>query len=42
MLEFKRKELYYLLAHYYTDYELSPIVHSACPSISQAAFTKVF
>ena len=28
LLEFKRKELYYLLAHYYTDYELSPIVHS--------------
>lgn len=28
LLEFKRKELYYLLAHYYTDYELSPVVHS--------------
>lgn len=28
LLEFKRKELYYLLAHYYTEYELSPIVHT--------------
>lgn len=28
LLELKRKELYYLLAHYYTDYELSSIVHS--------------
>lgn len=28
LLELKRKELYYLLAHYYTEYELSPIVHT--------------
>lgn len=35
LLEFKRKELYYLLAHYYTDYELSPL-YTVCPSIPTA------
>lgn len=28
LLESKRKELYYLLAHYYTEYELSSIEHA--------------